>query len=338
MIQLGVWQQHCGPVRDRLQELVRWMEGHGYRLEIGEWSAAQYVFFACRGGPPASAPAWTPILRSQVAAAMAEIVVGPLTTRWLARLLARESRARNHPLTVGVRERALQMARQLVEALPPEPGSGGPLSTPSPPAAAPMASAMTRSAVAVAFAAGSGAPAPVQTTNLLRWQARLARALIEALTAHPQGVVLEAVAYFCSPSYIRALRRAAAATVAELASERQEQRASAPWRSLWLGPPPRAYEVHLFQTPNGVYQLLDRWGAPAGRRWLGDSVREASTEEVVVGHLVRLGPRRIVVHLPDDAPVQAAVRAAFPGRVHTCHGCPRCMLNRRAGQVPTPSR
>lgn len=344
MIQLAVWQQHCNPVEQRLQELVRWMEGRGFRVEIGKWPSAEYVFFACHGGPEASASAWTPILRSQFAAAMAEVIVGPLTTRWLSRFLAMEARARNYPLTIGVRGRALQMARQFVEAPPSEPGLGGNLGTPASVAPAVGTSAVGTTDIGTSGAGvstdghGARAQAPVLTTNLLRWQARLARLLLEAFTAHPRGVVVEAIAYFRSPSYIGALRRAAAATIAELATEREEQRASVPWRSLWLGPPPRAYEVHLFRAPNGVYHLLDRWGAPAGRRWLGDGVREAATEEVVVGHLVRLGPRRIVVHLPDEAPVQAAVRAAFPGRVHTCHGCPRCMPTRRSSQVPTPSR
>ena len=327
MIELGVWQKHRIPVEHRLRELARWAEERGLRLELGERAVAGYVFFGCRACSPAGTSGWVPILRSQVAGAVAETVVGPLTTRWLNRLLAREARARNYPLGVGVRERALQMARQFVEPPPQELAAG----------------------ISSAAAAGSTGPgsvlsvdpadgAPALTGNLLRWRARLARLLLEAMTARPQGVVVEAVAYFSAPSYVRALRRAAAASIAELAAEREEQRAAGPWRSLWLGPPPRAYEVHLFRAPNGGYHLLDRWGAPAGRRWLGDGVREAPTEEVVVGHLVRLGPRRIVVHLPDEAPVQAAVRAAFPGRVHTCHGCPRCMTMRRTSQVPTPSR
>ena len=126
--------------------------------------------------------------------------------------------------------------------------------------------------------------------------------------------------------------------VQELVAEREEHRAALPWRSLWMGPPPRAYEVHLFRSADGGYQLLDRWGEPAGRRWLGDAAREVASEETVVAHLVRLGPRRIVLHLPDETPVKAAVRAAFPGRVHACHGCPRCLLARTGQEVPSPSR
>lgn len=311
MITLGAWERHRQPVLQRLSELARWMEGRGFGLEIGQYAASPYVFFACRPAPGAADAGWTPILRSQLGAAMAETLVGPLTTRWLSRLLVRQARACNYPLTPAARGRAVEMARGLVEAPPGE-------------HAAPLPDPESR-------AAGS-------TTNLLRWQARLARSLVEALAAFPQGVVVEAIAYFGDPSYVRALRQAAAAVVAELAGERREQRASAPWRSLWFGPPPRAYEVHLFQAPDGTYHVLDRWGAPAGRRWLGDQAGGMASEELVVGHLVRLGPRRIVVHLPDEAPVQAAVRAAFPGRVHTCRGCPRCLAGRRTHPAPTPSR
>ncbi|MEW6045785.1 MAG: sporulation protein YtxC, partial [Bacillota bacterium] len=187
-------------------------------------------------------------------------------------------------------------------------------------------------------ASGAGAlGGTVLTTNLLRWKARLSRQFVEALAARPQGTVIESVVWFHSPSYMGALKRAAAAAVSELVAEREEQRSTSPWRGLWMGPPPRIYEVHLFRAPSGAYHLLDRWGMPAGRRWLGEGLGEAGSEEVAVGHLVRLSPRRIIVHLADEAPIQAGLRAAFPGRVYTCRGCPRCSLSGRT-PAPSPSR
>ncbi|NLG68895.1 MAG: hypothetical protein GX496_04905 [Firmicutes bacterium] len=323
MIRLGAWRRHRQPIGRRLHEMGRWMDGRGFRLEVDEEAAGDYVFFVCRGGPDSLEAAWTPIVRSQLASAIAELMVGPMATRWLTRWLTVEARARRYSMGIGVRERALQMARQLVEAPPLE----ATVSVVPPPARA-----------AAGVGPGSGVPGTSTLAgNLGRWQAHLSRCLLEALTAHPL-VVVESVACFPAPSFVGALRRAAAAVVQELVAEREEHRAALPWRSLWMGPPPRAYEVHLFRSADGGYQLLDRWGEPAGRRWLGDAAREASSEETVVAHLVRLGPRRSVLHLSEEAPVQAAVRSAFPGRVHTCHGCPRCMLARRGQEVPGPSR
>lgn len=283
------------------------MEERGFRLEMTGQAAGDYVFFWCRGGPEALAPAWTPILRSQLASVLAEVLVGPLASRWLARYVAAEARARRYAMGIGVRDRALQMARQLVEAPPAEPTPG----------------------------VSETAPAGGGPTNLARWQGHLTRLLQQALAEHCL-MVAEAVALFPAPSFAGALRRAAAAAVQELVIEREEQRASLPWRSLWLGPPPRAYEVHVLRTPDGAYQVLDRWGEPAGRRWLGDAPRPTTSEEAVLAHLVRLGPRRIVVHLPEESSLQAAVRAAFPGRVHACRGCPRCLASRRGRELPSP--
>jgi len=299
------------------------MDGRGFRLEVAQELAGDYVFFVCRGGPESVASAWTPILRSQLASAVSELIVGPMATRWLIRWLTVEARARRYSLGIGVRERALQMARQLVEAPPVE-------------ATVSVSAQPARASVAAGLGPGASGTSTA-TGNLGRWQAYLSRCLVEALSSQPL-VVVESVACFPAPSFVGALRRAASAAVQELVAERDEQRASLPWRSLWMGPPPRAYEVHVFRSADGGYQLLDRWGEPAGRRWLGDAAREVASEETVVAHLVRLGPRRIVLHLPDETPVKAAVRAAFPGRVHACHGCPRCLLARTGQEVPSPSR
>lgn len=187
---------------------------------------------------------------------------------------------------------------------------------------------------------------PGLTTNLARWQARISRCLLEALGGqewprHGEGegdgrpgvLSLEGVLRFRLKEFGRAIERAAAAAVAELLAERDEQRMFAPWRSLWLGPPPRLYEVHVLRDDQGTYRLLDRWGDPAGSR-TGEPASVAPTEDVLVSQLMRLGPRRIVVHLEPEDPGQVAVRGAFPGRVHTCRGCPRCARARQG----TPRR
>lgn len=327
MMTVGVWRSHREVVASRLDQAVGMLSDKGIMTRVTERVDGSYTFFVYELGPadgpadPGSpASAWAPILRSHLAGLLADAVLGPLTDRWLARFLATEARRRRYDLSAARRARALQLARQLVEGPDAGDGANGGM---TPPATAPPA--------------GTAGQGRTGATNLARWHARVARQILESLTERPDGLVLEGIVWFRLGTYVQALRRAAAAAVGELAAEREEQRSTGPWRSLWLGPPPRIYEVHVLRGSAGKLRIVDRWGMPATRRYPGDtSASDSFTEEVAVAQLVRLNPRRILIHLPDEATIQSAVRAAFPGRVHTCRGCPRCSA-RQAASTPSPS-
>ena len=320
------------PMRARLEEVAQLLRGRGLELTVACEQAGPYVLYACiYGGQPSAGDAWGPIVRCHVAAALADVVVGPLAQRWLTRRLLREARCRHVQLPPAARPRAVNLARQLVEG----PGSdrSGPSGETSPaapgpadrPGPGPGPSPRPDGGVELAaLLAASGARAGL-TAHLARWQARIGRCLLEHLTT---GVLcVEGLVRFRLQEFVRALDRAARAAVAQLAAEREEQRAYAPWRGLWMGSPPRLYEVHVVRDEQGHYRLLDRWGDSPGGRWGEPSA--AAMAELLVGQLLRLAPRRIVLHLHTEDPAQAAVRDAFPGRVHTCRGCPRCLRARQ---------
>ena len=325
----------------RLEEVSRSMEARGLRLQVECAQAGAYVLYACLyGGQPPAADAWGSIVRCHVAVALAGVAVGPLAQRWLTRRVVHEARRHRLFLPPAARPKAVHLARQLVEGPPGERATPSNQPLPGHGAVHPGTAAELTALLA------STAARPGLTGNLARWEARISRCLLEALggpepsrsgeaqeEGRPAPLSLEGVVRFRIKEFVRAIDRAAACAVAELLAERDEQRMFAPWRSLWLGPPPRLYEVHICRDGQGTYRLLDRWGEPAGCR-TGDPAAAAATEDVLVSQLMRLGPRRIVVHLEPDDPGQAAVRGAFPGRVHACRGCPRCARARQK----TPQR
>lgn len=342
----GTHARHREPTERRLQEMAEALRQVGLQVRVQGVDCGRFALFACgAAGHNTGAGAWVSILRCQLASALADVALGPITHHWLVSRLMREARRHDLFLPPAARPRAANLARQLVE--PPQ-GGGGCLPTlPSDsrtsaqgqraPAADDGAGAPGGSGhiVAVASAGGGRPPRPA---NLLRWHGRLTRSLLEALPAlpdpgdaHPRTLMLEGTIRFRVQEYVAALKRAVARAVAELGSERDEQRLFAPWRNLWLGPPPRIYEVHVFGETGGGYRLADRWGMPAGGRWAGDALAVAASEGALVGQLLRLAPRRIVLHVAEDDPAQAAVRSAFTGRVYSCRGCPRC---RRSGPGP----
>lgn len=302
---IGTWSTNKDVLLERLGTVARQMEARGVPIRVdGGEDVAGFSFLTCTPTcGRADDGAWVAILRTHVAGGLADLAVGPLAQRWLGRFLTAEANRRRYPLQPSARGRIVQTACQMVEAPAPPDPPGSPSPSVQPPG-------------------GTGVP-----VNLARWHVRMARLMLEALAEHPEGLILEGLIWFRLPSFIRALKKAASLTVQDLAAERAEQRSSAPWRGLWMGPPPRLYEVHVFRSPGG-YRLADRWGAPAVRRSPGETPGETATEELVVAHLVRLSPRRIVAHVPEESRVQAAIRSAFPGRVHTCHGCPRCVTPR----------
>lgn len=339
----GTSTRHRDEAERRLQEMAENLRQVGLDVRVATAECGPFVLFSCRlGGQSPGANAWTSILRCQLASALADVAVGPVTQHWLVSRLMREARRRDLFLPPAVRSRAVNLARQLVEPPPAESGSlpapADGLRTPVPAAGAPGPTLLAGPA------AGSGGSAPLvpvapgrplRPTNLLRWHARLSRCLLEAMPTVPEPgdpwpgtLMLEGTIRFRMQEYLIALNRAVAHAVAELAAERDEQRLFAPWRNLWLGPPPRIYEVHVFREAEGGYRLADRWGMPPGGRWGGEVAATAPSEGALVGQLLRLSPRRIVLHVPDDDPAQPAVRGAFTGRVHSCRGCPRCARSR----------
>ena len=324
----------------RLEEVAGLLKARGLQLHVESVQAGSYVLYACLyGGQPPAPDAWGSIVRCHVAVALAEVAVGPLAQRWLSRRVACEARRRRLLLPPAARPKAVHLARQLVEG---PPGNGStPSSQPIPAHAAAYPGAAELTALLAATAVRPGL-----TTHLARWQARIGRCLLEMLGGqepsrngegagdHRLAVLpLEGFVRFRVKEFVRAIDRAARSAVAELLAERDDQRMYAPWRSLWLGPAPRLYEVHVVRDDQGTYRLLDRWGDPAGAR-TGEPAVSAATEDLLVSQLMRLGPRRIVVHLEPDDPGQAAVRGAFSGRVHACRGCPRCARARQG----TPRR
>ncbi|HEY8485822.1 MAG TPA: sporulation protein YtxC [Limnochordales bacterium] len=323
-------------VLGRLQQAAALLAPRGVELEVQASQVGRWAVFACRyGGQAGGREAWVPIVRCHVAMALAEVAVGPLAERWLSRRLLQHARRRRLALPPSSLPKALQLARRLVEGPAPDPNGRSAQPAGPAPVAVGEAAPPWPDGVDGSGLAGSPGLRGGLTGNLLRWQSRISRCLLEVLGAGPPAepsgvwvVPLEGVVRFRVKEFGQAIDRAAASAVAELAAERQEQRWANPWRSLWLGPAPRVYEVHVLRDPAGSYQVLDRWGDPVAAR-AGEPAAAIAGEEGLVGLLLRLGPKRIVAHLDGDDPGQQALRSAFPGRVHTCRGCPRCLRTRQ---------
>ncbi len=335
----GTSARHRDPAERRLQEMAEALRQLGLQVRVQSVECGGFVLFACAAAGHNPGPgAWASILRCQLASALADVALGPITQHWLVSRLVREARRHDLFLPPAARPRAANLARQLVEPPHADAGylpalDGDPrTSVQGPRAPGGSGSAGAPGGTGEMPPAGPVAGGrPARPANLLRWHGRLSRCLLETMPAlpdpaapHLRTLMLEGTIRFRVQEYVAALKRAVARAVAELGAERDEQRLFVPWRNLWLGPPPRIYEVHVFGEAGRGYRLADRWGMPAGARWAGEGLAAAASEGALVGQLLRLAPRRIVLHVGEDDPAQAAVRGAFTGRVYSCRGCPRC--------------